>query len=79
MHFFSIFIFMSLFHSFIQQPAQRIYKVVAVRETIQPLLSNTTSSFCDFNYNPGIFIYQNATFLVVRCENYFNYSVDNKV
>ena len=67
MYLLAIFIFIKILQTFSEDPQPRQYQVVAVRETTEPLLSNTT--LCDFNYNPGIFTYQNATFLVVRCEN----------
>ena len=51
------------------------YTVTAKRTSVHPVIDkqrNPGSSIFDFNYNPGYFTYQNATYLMVRVQNKTN-------
>jgi predicted GH43/DUF377 family glycosyl hydrolase len=59
--------------------AEIVYKVVAQRLSNSPILSKSTGSNWDFNYNAAVYTYQNEINLIVRSQNLKNSSIPFEV
>lgn len=59
--------------------AQKIYKVIALRASNSPILSKSTGSAWDFNYNAALFENNGNLSLIVRSQNLKNSSIPFEV
>ncbi len=61
--------------------AEIVYKVVAQRLSNSPILSKSTGSNWDLNYNAAVYTYQNEINLVVRSQNFYgpSYLTSSKI